>query len=260
MASRRPELGKWLLWKWFYNDPAFRTYLPHTVRYTDEKLVSLLHQHQSVYVKPVAGARGKNIVKVNTLGDHFFVHAENKLPIRLDSQSALLRYLAKHRGRAAYIVQQDIRLAKINDRPFDIRVMMQKNAQGQWLCTGLCAKVAGPHSAVTNVARSRGHVVTVEKALKDSLRWSTGKIATTEKQLRELGFATCKRLEMYQPYTEIGVDVGIDAHGKIWMLEQNTGPSHSLFRHLSDPSVYQLIQQTRRERIAARSARRAVGK
>lgn len=259
MASRRPELGKWLLWKWFYNDRTFRQYLPHTVKFGKAALSQMLSQHHSVYVKPVAGARGKNIVRVSKESDHYLVHVENRMPMTLRSESEVAKWLMRHAAGRMYIVQQDVKLAKIAGRPFDIRVMMQKDAHGKWLCTGLCAKVAGPHSAVTNVARSRGRVVTVEQALKEGLGWSQSAIHSMEDRLRELGHATCRRLEQYQPYAEIGVDVGIDNQGKIWLLEQNTGPSHALFRHLSDQSAYRLIQRTWRERVAARRVKRSSG-
>lgn len=259
MASRRPELGKWLLWKWFYNEREFRPYLPHTVKYTHDQVQHMLRQHGSIYIKPVAGARGKNVVRVHTQGAHLIAHVENRQPATMRSTKELLAWLDNLREGRMYIIQQDVNLAKISGRPFDVRVMMQKNAHGKWLCTGLCAKVAGPHSAVTNVMRSHGRVITVDQALKESLGWSSSKIKETQEQLRDLGFATCRRLEQYQCYAEIGVDVGIDPTGKLWILEQNTGPSHVLFKHLSDQGAYRLIQKTWRDRLAHRKAQRSPG-
>ena len=256
MRERRPELGKWLLWKWFYNHPAFHKYLPETRLYSPKQLRAFLSAFQSIYIKPVAGARGQNVMCAAKEGSSFILHIENHAPLRFSTFSELEQYLQRQMGNRRYIVQRDVRLAKIAGRPFDIRIMMQKDAHEKWQCTGLCAKVAGPHSAVTNIARSHGVVLSVAEALRESLHFSATQTAKTEEELRDIGIQTCSRLEEYQSYSEIGVDVGIDRSGRPFILEQNTGPSHALFRHMSDQTDYLLIQKTWRERKSARSKRK----
>lgn len=107
----------------------------------------------------------------------------------------------------------------------------------------MCAKIAGGQSVVTNTALSRGRVIDVEKALKQSLGWDKSRIQRTVSKLQKLGLAWAKHFDSYQNYRELGFDVAIDKAGHIWLIEQNTAPSHRLFAHNKDnQKPYQRIQ------------------
>ncbi len=246
--ARRPELGKWLLWKLMHQNEYIRPYLPQTTVLSLDRLLPFVHRFGSCYVKPVAGSRGAGVIRVGKTENGFIFHKENQPSLSFSTWSAVLLRIKQETSGRKYILSPDVRLARVNQRAYDVRVMMQKDATGRWLCTGLCAKVAGPHSAVTNVARSHGRVISVDEALERSLGYSPTDIRKTIRELKALGFAACKQMERYQPYSEIGLDVGIDQSGRLWLLEVNTGPSHALFRHMSDPTYYHLIQRIWKER------------
>lgn len=251
MNPRRPELGKWLLWKLFWRDAAIRPHLPATRPFSDHALETMINQYGSVYVKPTAGARGRSVMRAYRREHGYGLHYENRYPMRIESLPSLTREIRRLAENRKLIVQQDVKLSRVHGRSFDIRVMMQKNGKFQWTCTGICAKVAGPHSAIANVARSRGTVLSLADALRESQGWSTLDIRVLQHRLERLGFAVCRRFEQYQPYAEIGLDVGIDHTGHIWILEENTGPSHLLFHHMRDQSAYRLIVKTAQERRQA---------
>ncbi len=258
MSTRRPELGKWLLYKWFYRDSELRATLPPTRPLTKTHINTFLQQYQSIYIKPVAGSRGKNVMRVyNQKNGTHGLHRENKIPLTFSQLSVLHQTIDRLTQGRKWIVQKDIHLSTIHSRPYDIRVMMQKDKNEKWQCTGICAKVAGPHSAVTNIAQSKGRVISVAEALKESHHYNTLQSNVVIKQLQHLSFTACNRLEAYQRYSEIGLDVGIDQQGKLWILEENTGPSHALFAHMSNKRPYQRIQRVARERRFARSKKRA---
>ncbi len=251
MATRRPELGKWLLWKLFWRDSAIRPYLPATRPFSEHAMQTMINKYGSVYIKPIAGARGKSVMRAYRRREGYGLHFETRNPLYAYSLPSLLREIHRLAEHRTLIVQQDVRLARLRGRPFDIRVMMQKDSKFRWTCTGICVKVAGPHSAITNVARSHGSVVSLFDALHESLGWSATRIHALQQQLEKLGFAVCRRFEQYQPYSEIGLDVGVDHAGRIWLLEENSGPSHMLFHHLRDQSAYRLITKTAQERRRA---------
>ncbi len=260
MSHRRPELGKWRLWKLFWSDAAIRPYLPATRPFSDHALETMLNRYGSVYVKPIAGARGQGVMRTYRRQQAYGLHFEARNPLSMASLPSLTREIHRLAGSRTLIVQQDVRLLRVHGRPFDIRVMMQKNREFRWTCTGICAKVAGPHSAITNVARSHGAVMSLADALRESQGWSALAIQTLQRRLERLGFAACRRFERYQPYAEIGLDVGVDRTGHLWLLEENTGPSHMLFHHMRDQSAYRLITKTAQERRqAARRLRQRSG-
>lgn len=255
--QRRPELGKWLLYKMFRNNAHCRPYLPPTKVLSKTTLREMLSLYSSVYVKPVAGSRGRGVMRVVARDDHYQLHVENQSEKTFASFSKLFHAISIQTAKKRYIVQRDARLAHINGRPFDVRVMLQKDEHGEYQCTGICAKVAGPHSAVTNVARSRGYVLTLESALERAFGMSPSKQNELRKELVGLGFAAARHMESYQPYAEIGLDVGIDQKGKLHFLEINTGPSHALFRHKETAAMYKTIQEVARKRRRAFAKRRA---
>src|SRR5690606_16488500 len=45
-------------------------------------------------------------------------------------------------GNEQYIAQQGISLPRYQKRPFDLRVLVQKNGKGRWSITGIGARVA----------------------------------------------------------------------------------------------------------------------
>ncbi|OPG15838.1 hypothetical protein B2M26_09525 [Ferroacidibacillus organovorans] len=242
----------------FQKNAHCRPYLPHTKVLSASTLREMLSTYGSVYVKPVAGSRGRGVMRIASRDDLYQLHIENHPEKTFASFTRLFRAVSAITAGKRYIVQRDAQLARIKGRPFDVRVMLQKNEHGAYQCTGICAKVAGPHSAVTNVARSRGYVLALETALDRALGMPTDRQEELRKELVALGFAAARHMESYQSYAEIGLDVGIDKTGKLHFLEINTGPSHALFHHKETAAMYKTIQQVARNRRRAFKRRRAL--
>ncbi|QQE77408.1 YheC/YheD family protein [Alicyclobacillus sp. SO9] len=242
--ARKPELGKLLLWRLFSRSKTLRSYLPATARYTPSSFASFMSKYSTVYVKPSGGSQGIGVIKAWKRQGAFYVkHTVRKTKV-FSSAAAAAAYVDKLRNGKGYIVQQGINLASIKGRAFDIRVMVQKTKPGgEWTYSGMLAKVAGPASVVTNVALSKGRVMELEPALKQSLGWSHDEVETVRKRLIRLSLVGARHFDTYQPYREIGFDWAIDKGGRLWLLEENTGPSHRLFAKLnSNKALYRQIQ------------------
>lgn len=242
--AKKPEMGKYLLWQFFRKNALVRRYLPPTRRYSTAALGEYLKTYRVVYIKPVAGSRGMGILKAWTQDGKVYVK-KTTLPTRVfRNEEDAIRYINRERGKRAYIVQRGLALAKVNGRVFDIRVMMQRTKPGgAWLYSGMLAKIAGAGSVVTNVALSQGTVMEVEEALRKSLGWSEARIQRCIQEIKKLSFTAAKHFDSYQYYRELGFDIAVDQNGKVWLIEENTGPSHPLFRHLkSNLSMYRTIQ------------------
>lgn len=122
--------------------------------------------------------------------------------------------------------------------------MMQREKPGvAWRYSGMLAKIAGGGSVVTNTALSRGRVMDVDKALIAALNWNRVRAERTVKRLERLGHEWARHFDSYQLYRELGFDVAIDHAGSIWLIEQNTAPSHALFaRNKQNLAPYRRIQ------------------
>ncbi len=87
----------------------------------------------------------------------------------------------------------------------------------------------------------------MDEALKKSLQWDNQQVETIQQEMIELGYNICKRFDDYKVSRKIGIDVGVDAEGKLWMIEANTGPGWTLFEKLEDRSMYNRIKAILRE-------------
>ncbi len=241
---RKPEMGKYLLWLFFRRSSQVRRYLPATKRYSKDTFKEFMGRYTSVYVKPVAGSRGKGILKTWKQNGKIWVQKNVYHPQVFSNLDDAIRFIDRERQGRAYIVQQGLNLAVIGGKPLDIRVMMQREKPGgRWLYSGMIAKIAGGSSIVTNVAISKGSVMEVNEAIRKSLKWNDKKINNCINEMIQLSFQAAKHFDTYQLYRELGFDIAVDKKGQIWMIEENTGPSHPLFAHLkSNLSMYRRIQ------------------
>ncbi len=242
--GRKPELGKYLLYLHFAKDAKIRNYLPTTRRYSVNTLKNYIKRFTSVYVKPSGGSRGQGVLKVWKSGKAVFVQHTNRTKREFSSIDAAVRFVDRQRAGRAYVVQRGIALARVQGSPFDIRVMMQKEVPGgKWLYSGMAAKVAGKGSVVTNVALSHGRVIPVPVALRQSFGWSDERIKRCIDEMVSLGLRAAHHFDTYQPYREIGLDVAVDTSGRVWLIEENTAPSHPLFKKMTvDLAPYRRIQ------------------
>jgi hypothetical protein len=143
-----------------------------------------------------------------------------------------------------YLLQPCLSLGRIEGRPFDVRIMVQrKSGRHPWVITGWLAKLAGPGFVVTNIARSRGKVLPLQTAIHRSNIVSPPDLLAN---LRRISMAVANCLgKAYPTLREIGLDMGIDTDGKPWIIEANFRPAHSLFLKLPDRSFYNRIQAMR---------------
>jgi hypothetical protein len=244
MQRRKPEMGKYLLWLFFMRSPQVKRYLPATKRYARDTFTEFMNRYSSVYVKPVAGSRGKGILKAWKHGGKVWVQKNIFRPQAFQNMDDAIRFIDRERQGKAYIVQQGLELARIGGRPLDIRVMMQREKPfGKWLYSGMIAKIAGPSSIVTNVAISKGSVMEVDEALRKSFGWNEKRIRDSMNEMIQLSFHAAKHFDNYLLYRELGFDIAVDKMGRIWMIEQNTAPSHPLFAHLkTNLTMFRRIQ------------------
>jgi hypothetical protein len=62
-----------------------------------------------------------------------------------------------------------------------------------------------------------------------------------------------KRFNDYNYYWNLGLDLAVDKSGKLWMIEENTGPALYLFAKLKDKTMYRNIMRI----VASRRRKRS---
>jgi glutathione synthase/RimK-type ligase-like ATP-grasp enzyme len=223
-------------------DKWMKAYIPKTVWYRDERLLNMLDTFGTVFVKPDKGGGGVGIIRVRkeknglveckSLKHHKLVKKERVI--------ALIHTYLKSDKR--YLIQQGISLAKINGRPFDIRLMLQR-IDRDWELTGIAAKIAAPGKIVTNFCKG-GKPYTA----KDAVEKVCPKDAPKKmEELRKLAYRVAEVLsERFTGLRELGIDAGIDNNGNIWIFEVNTRPTYEMFRKLKNLKMYYNIRRKRK--------------
>ncbi len=238
MAYSRDKLTKYKLMK---STPELKATLPKTYSFSSQHFQTLLQQYGKVIVKPSSGYGGAGVISVSTK-DHktYKIHHGTTVSNIRGIQPATAYVKRKITG-SAHIVQKKIELAKVKGRPFDIRVMVQKKKRSDWSVTGKLAKIAGSGYFITNVARSRGRVVPLSEAIQQSnIRGKS--TAAIQNNINRIALKAVKKLNAYYRIHTVGLDVGLDPKGKVWIIEPNFKPNVSLFLKLKDKSMYRKIK------------------
>lgn len=239
---------KWTLFEWLSKAKTTKKYIPATRRLSQAaELEALLLQHPIVYLKPVRGKAGKGIMKV----ERTLVKTKPYLlTIQNDKASIITRHpnldnlwnkLKTMMATEDYIVQQGIQLANFNKRPFDLRVLVQKNHLGQWSLTGIGARVAGKQSITTHVPRG-GRIDEPEKLLNAVFGPELTKSILV--RVKTSSFAIARQIEKASGHMlgEMSMDLGVDAFGQIWFFEANSRPMKFDEPDIRKKSLERIIQ------------------
>ncbi|WP_340020645.1 YheC/YheD family protein [Paenibacillus sp. FSL K6-1096] len=263
--------SKWAKTKVIMQNRQLSVFIPETRKYALENLIELLDMYGTVYVKPDRGTYGSGVMRVERRLVHLTPselqtdYSDPAIEAGDDEAEApaaptlmyILRYakdaevyntpeelhdaLSSRINGPTYLIQQGIDLLQHQGRPFDLRVLTQKNLQGSWETTGLLGRVAAPHKVITNY-HSGGSIFQVGELFREHM--SPDEKTSTIQQLKSLGVRIGAQLETAYPgLKEIGLDVAIDQHHDLWLLEVNTLPSIIVFKKFPNKAIYRRIQR-----------------
>lgn len=222
--------NKWQLFKWLGKSQKTKSYIPHTVRWAKTmRLLPLLAKSPLLYFKPESGKAGAGIMRVRRLNGHIHPYRLNiqsrksSAELKFKTVKALKNKLHAIIGDELYIVQQGIRLPLYRNRPFDLRVLVQKNYRGVWSLTGIGARLAGLKSITTHVPRG-GSIEAPEKLL--SHIFGEQDKDRILKKVKLAAIKIAKQIEHCHQSTlgEMSMDIGVDIRGDIWFFEANAKP------------------------------------
>jgi len=230
----RGFFDKWGVHKLLYPIPEVNEHIPEThLAPTLGRVRQMLLKYPMIYFKPKNGSLGYGIVKVvhhpqkgYTVSYHT---GSGNVKRRFATLSALYQHVFRSRRVSAYLVQQGINLCTYQGRPFDFRVHLHKNQENQWVVSCMAAKVAGAGSVTTHV-RTGGTVIPGEELLQHLFGRHKELI---EERIKTAAIRLASSIEEAKgsPLGELGLDMGIDLHGHVWMFEANSKPGRSIFKH-----------------------------
>lgn len=231
---------KWELWEWLSPYPSLKEHLPETRKLKNlEDLNLMLQAHPNVYLKLRNGSQGKGLIRVkkSIQGYHFIYRLEGE---KVKSSSAeASQFIAELIKQKEYLIQEAIPIMQYEERNFDFRVIMQKNSSLQWTCPGIIARFGAKGNIATNFTKE-GFALYGHQALEKVFKMSTKEAFIKEQELSEICLEVCQTLDKCGGhYGDLGIDVMIDSHQKVWILEVNKLHDHKMPLYaLKDKQMY----------------------
>lgn len=235
--------GKRKIYDFLKCEQTLSPYLPHTLTYASSRsLHKALHQFDGeFFMKPSGGSHGSHTLYVRCKGNEAILQGRDRsnsifrrrIPVR-----ELSAWVKQFTGQRHFIIQPYLKLTSRDGRPFDMRVLVQKNAHGRWTITGKAIR-QGPSEGMTSNLHGGGTAISVTPflesefgvAIASDIMTCINRLSEHIPPILESGFG---RLG------ELGIDFGIDCSGKVWLLEVNSKPGRHAFRQIGDIPASQL--------------------
>ena len=220
-------LNKWQVYQILYKNPGLRAHLPETNKLNEDNLQDMIKRYSTLYLKPSNGSLGIGIIKVKLQADKtlkYTVYSRSRINGSCENVLQLMKKTSAYRKEKPYIVQQGLSLCKYHGSVFDLRIIYQKNGQGEWQIGKKFARVAPGRSSISNLSRG-GRVIT-NRALFKSLYKKKTVIEEKNERIKELCRSVAVTLDASSEgkFGELGLDIGIDKQGWPWLIEVNSKP------------------------------------
>lgn len=229
---------KWRMHLHLASYPELRPYLPETRRLDSwETVAEMLARWGVVFVKPAGGFMGRSVVRVAAAGPGLCrVAGPGRVRERLVPAASLAGVLAPWLGRDVWIVQQGLDLVRVAGGVCDVRVLVLKDGAGRWQTVGMTVRRALPGRVVTNL--HQGGTVVPWRAFARRAARPEGAPPLRAEILR-LVHQLLQAIDRLAPRAgDVGVDIGVDRGGRVWLIEVNTKPGRS--GKMTHPAVYGL--------------------
>ncbi len=238
------RFSKYELYDFIKPNPELNKYLPPTELSLDfDQVREFINRHLNVILKPIDLSRGRGICVIEKAGPQYKISDyRREIPIVSEfcDDEALKNFFADNQNLfSKYLIQKYLPLAKIGNSPFDIRVVMQKQPDKAWGCTGIECRVSND-GHLTNISRG-GYALSLGEALRQAF---TTDYELLEQQIHELCNNFCLCMDTGgEHYAEFGLDIAVDNARNLWLIEANVFPSFKGFKKM-DPQIYLSIRYT----------------
>lgn len=214
--------GKIVIDRILRGEPEVVGHLPETMLYTADNLKLMMQRHDALILKPNNASLGQGVIKLLRCSSGWrLYYPAGKAGVKTAYARAkdMPKAVAPFTSRKKYIIQQYIPLAAYNGRPFDLRVVVQRDGSGQWQVTGIIGKVAGAGRYITNVANG-GAVGRIEQLLPAALPYFP--LQELKERIEAVSLTIAKRMELKLPHlADLGFDIGITGQGEVKFIESN---------------------------------------
>lgn len=221
--------GKWQMYRIVRRYEDLRPYLPETRLASVRNLAHMLNRFETVFVKPVFGSGGKGIASIRRWRGGYVVERVGHPRVRVSSLAGAIAALGGLNRR--YLIQQGLKLNYLRGSTFDIRAIVQKNGEGKWQISGKAVR-AGRRGNITSNLHTGGRAHSVPSVLQYCF---PGRAAEIEGEIDNVAIRVAEVMNKHAgPLCDLGLDMGVDIEGKVWLIEVNSKPGRKVFLQIGD--------------------------
>nr|WP_277398385.1 YheC/YheD family protein [Neobacillus citreus] len=219
--------NKDMVYQQLNSDPEIMKHIPDTcLAPSVSDIQDFLNRYQEIFLKPVTGSFGYGIFKVSSQNGTGFL-----CQYREDSQEVFRIYislddLADHHFKdgllSTYLLQQAIDLACVDEQTFDFRIHLNKDGYNKWQPTAMVPFLKNKNELTTHSGKYTSRDVLKEVFCERSIE------LTNQVKDEAIYAVTAMESSLNQLIGEVGIDIGIDKNGHIWIFEINSKPSHMI--------------------------------
>ena len=193
----------------------------HITEFND--VVDFLDEHKEIVVKPVYSQMGMGIYRIKKTEDSYIIgHKTENVTATLKELETM--YNDKIKGKR-HIAQKFIISRNKSDDPFDCRIHVEKNREGKWQIARIYVRIGIGQKVISNVNQGGG-IADIVPFLKANYEGGWEEI---HNKLNEFALSYPYKHEEIRgvKVMSLGVDIGIDKSGKLYMFEANSAPATS---------------------------------
>lgn len=221
---------KWKIYSAIKKSNHLNSYLPDTeLISTPLQIVNRLKNDFRCLLKPVTGSRGIGIVAIKQTREELMItyHSGPDRKTRtFETTEQFTDWCERLLKQRTYLLQPLLPLVDSEGYPFDIRILLQKDANGNWSQVEKGVRKGYQGSFISNLT-SGGEPITYEQ-------WSQ-LLAPRQRFLLEDELTTITTHlpplldNSFGRLFELGIDIGYAKNSSIWILDVNSKPGRKTF-------------------------------
>ncbi|MBM7659951.1 glutathione synthase/RimK-type ligase-like ATP-grasp enzyme [Bacillus mesophilus] len=234
--------NKWEVYQSICEQNSISSYLPTTIQIENfQQLKTLLRKEKSIMIKPVNGSQGNGVIHIQLLAKEITVHTQKRgksIHKSFANQLDFKRFIDSLLRETSFIGQNFLPLQH-KEKPFDIRILLQKNEQGDWIEQGRGVRMGCEKGIVSNL-HNGGEVIPFpvilsyyQSPIKELIQEEINSIIKLIPPLLE---------ERFGRLFELGLDIGVTEEGAVWLLDINSKPGRKVITSSSPTSNIGLYQ------------------
>ncbi|MFJ7752415.1 YheC/YheD family protein [Peribacillus muralis] len=230
--------GKWDVYQILKKHPLLQAFFPETVQVsTSEDIIGHLERLDKIIIKPEFGAGGTGIYLLSKNDDGTLVSMTKKgtkYERQFTSKSQLNKWLQHLLNRFKYLCQPYLELCNQENEPFDLRILLQKNEKNQWVERGRGIRT-GQKDGITSNLATGGEAMTLDSFIKENPEIIS--VAVEQKIQHILRTLPAKTEGVFERLFELGIDLGIDNKGQVWIMDINSKPGRKIIQALQPETM-----------------------